>query len=110
MFVSEDVDGYDCAFLNFVHAGVFVDEAWTHQIGSLHHEFECTFVGGEAGVHGGVGMYGLHYGDAVVADKDEMGLFIDYDVFTTMVFAGLQLVAYHFCLFWKEDFDLCFGE
>lgn len=110
MFMPEDVDRYNCALLNVVHTGMLVDQAWTHQIGSFQHELECSFVGGEAGVHSGIGVYGFQDGDAVFTDKDEVRFFIDDYVFTAMVLACLQLVTHHFCLFWEEDLDLPFGE
>ena len=60
--------------------GVFVGQAWSHDICAFEDEFQGPFISDELGIHVGILMYNLEVGHNVILDVNEVNLFIDDDV------------------------------
>jgi hypothetical protein len=72
MLMAVHVDRYNCAFIDFVHTGLLVEQPWTHEIRSLKQKFNGSLVGSEARIHIGVRLECAQIGYAILIDEDEM--------------------------------------
>ena len=110
MFVSVNVYTNHCAFLNFLHGSLFVDESRCHEVGPFEHKFDGSLIGCVTRVHVRIGMYGLESGDTVLIYENEMVLFINNDVLRFVVITSSNFIDEHFAFLGEKDLNLFFPK
>lgn len=106
VLMAKNVDADYGSHLDFVHGSLaLLDETWSHEIGSLDHEFDGSCVGCESRVHIRIGMDCLEDRDAVLLNEDEVMLFVDYDVFGLVVLPCPHLVQNNFALLGEDHLN-----
>ena len=108
--MAVDIDTNHSALLNFVHAGLFVGQTGTHQVGPLEDKSESALIGSESGVHIGIRMQDFHGRDAIFLNPNEMCLFVNNNVLRLVILSSLHLVGNHSGFFGEEQFDLSLWE
>lgn len=88
---------------------MLVDKSWSHQVGSLENELDCSLIGCETGVHVRVGVDDLERRYAVVVSMYKMSFLVDNDVLC-LIISTFELIDVDFGFLGEEDVDLLFWE
>ena len=108
--MPEHVYAHYGSLLYLVHRGLLVEQPGGHEVGSLEHELDGSLVGGEAGVHLGVGVDCFEGRDAVLVYVDEVQLLIDNYVLGLVIVPSLQFIDDDFPFFGEDELELFLVE